>query len=238
MQFNVTEAFGSFQGDQATVQENERFVTYAPPLFAVFAEVSCILEEGEAAVVGIIQQVTSRTQQNSYPTGVGRWEIGALDLRPISDSAGGFPWYDNGQSRTALIGPQESQTRLVLSTDEPTSNVTWASPVGGDAALQTITRSQRFTDWIAAYDPNSGLVTPLKTLTWGFDLELTFDCSNRPGGRLTATNLSRIAVSVSDGGNIPGNVLLAPSANQADGYYWYPTSGGRQVIVAPQVLRS
>jgi len=234
MQFDVTELSGAFQGDQATVQEMEHIVRYAPPTFAVYAAVTASLEAGEAARVGLIQEVVARRQEDTFATGVGRWEIGALDERPISDSNGNFPWYDGGQSRVTTVGPQSSLSVQAFFTDTPTATITWVPPSGGGGpSLHTITREQRFTDWVASLDLVSSEVTPLKTLTWGFSLSLTFDCTRPIGSRLVGSHFDSLPVTVSDGGVIPGIVLLGPSANEADGYYWYPNDGGRTQIVAP-----
>lgn len=238
MQFNVTELSGTFQGDQATVQEMEHIVRYAPPTFAVYAAVTASLEASEAARVGLVQEVVSLRQEHVYPSGTGRWEIGALDERPISDSDGAFPWYDGSQSRATVIGPEGGLSVQVFFTDTPTSSVTWAPPAGGGGpSLQTITREQRFTDWVATLDLVSSEVTPLQTLTWGFSLSLTFDCTRPIGSRLVDSDFNGLPVTVSDGGVVPGNVLLGPSANEADGYYWYPSGGGRTLIVAPTIPR-
>lgn len=235
--FEVLSCVAAIPPNQTTVIEAPDYLRYITPYFTANATVKCSTPPNDDYTVGFIQQVDFIDLRMEYTRATTSWEMPYL---PISDASGARPpWYHTLEGRRIIKGGSEEQVAETAVNDNFDVKVAWREPlppygVSGDGKpdLRGVRRNQKFTLWLVARRSLDGELTILKKVAWQMQVEISVNPELPLGSRATVKPVDVSQPTIIDAEDmdpaegIPPEALKAPSANEAQEFWWTPKQTG------------
>jgi len=201
--------------------------------------------------IGWVQSCSYMDFVNVYGQhGFTSWEFPQLNLglAGVNDSDGeSYPFYGHEREICQIYGPTNKETTVMVSMcDSPASHVTMRVPIKHGSPdgldLTHISRKQRFSSWLVAFNDVTNECIELKCLDWSVDVGMKIDHSKNCGSRVQLTEPKVQAVPRMNDKNprVPQCAKSPPDANHAQMLVFRPHSSKDdlklvKIIVAPQV---